>query len=297
MLWCAPAPGMQIGTYGRARPEGALARLKRSVADNPIAQQLLIPRLLKPWQRVIACLTGAAALGGGTTAVFVTKSSTGAAVLLIVGAVVGLIGLLGIVPIRMRVGSVEIETALIQAMASPDPVVKETAADIVIESSNMNRLMGASSSGTPQSAIVARQLADSVVAEREMTERAYLDIVLKTLDQVGAHHRIHVPGLDQRFDAIVEYKGKHVAIEAAILNSTVRYKQTINRLLSTLGTSSWSRDIDGILLVTTRTGAIPMAEGAPLGQPLLRVALFDASDDKSVLQHEMDILISNMAPE
>jgi hypothetical protein len=163
--------------------------------ENEKRSQVVALQPLGRWSRVWCSLSGAAALGAGGTAVFVSHNSAGTGALLGVGALFGYLGFTGVRLSRAKIGNileVEAATAIVQQLvSSPNPEVQEAAAATALDSP------------LPPSSPI-RQQAESVLYERA---------VMSGLLRVGAQS-FYIPGSDQRFDAVFRYREKVIAVNA-----------------------------------------------------------------------------------
>ncbi len=87
-------------------------------------------------QRLLSFLLGAAALGGGATATFITNNSAGSGVMLAVGAFFMLISITGDRPIRAQIAGNQIDfldETLMATLDSPEPQAKATLAEHIVD--------------------------------------------------------------------------------------------------------------------------------------------------------------------
>ena len=79
-----------------------------------------------------------------------------------------------------------------------------------------------------------------------------------------------------------------------MVRSNVVLKQEINKILSVILNSDWSRDIDGALLIAQRTGGPARTEGELLGQDRFRIVQWEGQQDNDNLRVALDALVEKL---
>lgn len=222
-------------------------------------------------ERIMAGAVGLAGFGGGTTATFMTRNSAASGVMLAIGAVFALLSITGSRPRSLRIGDSQLDLldeTLITALQSPEPETRIVLAEQIVEER------------APVSEPV-RVAARAVLYEHEVLQ-ALAEIGATVLQEAG-------PG-DQRFDAIVNYKGHRVGVEIVNAKNAVQLQRAATRAASVASGPGWMSDVVGLLFVTPfmlgKATAIWMT-------PKVQVAIWESHDDNVNLSSTLNKLISD----